>query len=318
MLGRFSSIVFAVLAIGSLLSASAAFSNVSEPVSRTSQAFDVLVIDDDTLGIANTPLAPLLAVTDSASRLSFNRVDTTFHSGGDISVQFNMCSSCWRGYQALWRIERDSLFLTGAQSCCGPEREHTLDQIGDWLGIEHQKERAFASWYSGTLRAPQGALLQVVSSGFESVYAEEIRLRVENGQVTRIDTLQNTPYLTPTFPGGASRLEAHIRRSIDPRFLPLATSKQEVEAEIIVDTTGRARVQDVRIVDLFGTGSSNPSASQVDAIRSTVQALPRFMPGVRGGRTHPFEGTLSLWRDEGALTIQLADLLPVNPDTRHP
>lgn len=311
-------ILFAVLAVGALFSALAAFSNVAEPVQRTPQAFDVLVIDDDTLGIANTPLAPLLAMSDPASRLSFNRVDTTFHSGGHISVQFNMCSSCWRGYQALWRIERDSLFLTGAQSCCGSEREHTLDQIGDWLRIEHRDGRAFASWYSGTLRAPQGAVLQVASSGFKSVYAQETRIHVDKGQVTRIDTLQNRPYSPPAFPGGTDSLAVHFMQNIEPSLLPLPTSKQQVETQIIVDTTGRARVQDIRLIDLVETRSARPSADQVEAIRSAFQALPRFVPGVRGGQSHPFEGTLVFRRDQRNATVHLADLLPLNPDTRHP
>lgn len=308
-----SALVFITcFAVGLLLLAFTVSIDVGARSQRTPQAFDLLVINDDTLGIANTPLAPLLERSDSGGGISFNSADTVEQSPQGVVVEFDMCSACWRGYQAVWSIEQDSLFLTGVQSCCGPKRRHSMDRIKNLLGIDHQDGQAFAQWYSGTLRAPRGSLLQQGSSGFRSVYAREIRLRVDVGHVTQVDTVHNAPYSTPQFPGGSDSLGKHLSSSGKIEAFTSSDSAQYVETRIIVDPTGRPVVDDIRLVDRWGAGSSEPSESRVDAIRSAIRMLPLFTPGVKGGRTHSFSATLHVWRDGTRVVVQLADVLPID------
>jgi len=302
----------ACLAVGLLLLALTDSRDVGARSQHTPQAFDLLVMNDDTLGIANTPLAPLLEMNDSGRRISLNSADTVEQSREGVVVEFDTCSSCWRGYQAVWSIEQDSLFLTGVQSCCGPKRRHSMDRIQNLLGISHQDGKAFARWYSGTLRAPEGSLLQQGSSGFLSVYAREIQLRVDAGHLSQVDTVHNAPYSTPRFPGGSDSLGKHLASSGEIEAFTCLDSAQYVETRILVDTTGRPVVDDIRLVDRWGAGSSEPSESRVDAIQSAIRMLPQFVPGVKGGQTHPFSATLYVWRDETRVVVQLVDVLPID------
>lgn len=86
-----------------------------------------------------------------------------------------MNTSCWRNYVGTWRITEDKLYLVDVQGCFALQGGEAL----------------FADWYSGTLRVPDGPLLQYQHSGYASTYACELFLEIRNGVVVsqrRVDS----------------------------------------------------------------------------------------------------------------------------------
>jgi hypothetical protein len=77
-------------------------------------------------------------------------------------------TACWRGYQGTWKIEGNRLYLVALRG--------VLKLVGD--------EPLFAEWVSGTLRVPQGEIVEYVHMGFESVYEGNLFFQVERGIVT--------------------------------------------------------------------------------------------------------------------------------------
>lgn len=97
-------------------------------------------------------------------------------------------TACWRGYIGTWAILGDRFFLTAV---VGKRR-----LVGD--------EPLFADWVTGTLRVPNGELIQYVHMGFASVHQAELHIRVEHGIVVGTRTVDNT--------NGVVDVEALIRK----------------------------------------------------------------------------------------------------------
>ena len=49
----------------------------------------------------------------------------------------------------------------------------------------------FAHWYSGTIRIPQGELLEYVHGGYASTYERDLLLELERGVVKNVHVRQN-------------------------------------------------------------------------------------------------------------------------------
>ena len=84
-------------------------------------------------------------------------------------------TACWREYIGSWSIRRGKLYLT---------------KLEGRFSLEG-KEAIFADWFTGELHIPRGEMLDYVHAGFDSVYEQEIVLKVEQGVV--IDTETVTP-----------------------------------------------------------------------------------------------------------------------------
>jgi hypothetical protein len=77
-------------------------------------------------------------------------------------------TACWRQYIGTWEVRRGQLYLADLVGC------YALTP-GDPLP---------AAWLTGVLRIPRGEPLRYVHMGFESVFAQEFQLRIEQGIVT--------------------------------------------------------------------------------------------------------------------------------------
>ena len=58
--------------------------------------------------------------------------------------------------------------------------------------------RILADWFSGTLRMPEGKLLQYVHIGYGSVYEREITLEVRSGKIIAESGVDNTGRALPS------------------------------------------------------------------------------------------------------------------------
>ena len=82
-------------------------------------------------------------------------------------------TACCMGYIGSLNITRGKLYLTKI------EGRFRLDG----------KEAIFADWFTGDLHIPKGSMLDYVHAGFDSVYEQEIILKVEQGVVINTETV---------------------------------------------------------------------------------------------------------------------------------
>lgn len=107
-------------------------------------------------------------------------------------------TACWRGYVGTWKIKNGLFYLV---SITGRYRIIGNDPI-------------LADWFSGVIRIPQGKLLHYVHMGFESVYEEEVHVKIEKGKVVESYVIDNRNKDVNTrelgwknLPGSENRLE---------------------------------------------------------------------------------------------------------------
>jgi hypothetical protein len=120
----------------------------------TLQVRDVLIYNEEKLGIASEPLYEYLQKAKLPHKLVAPH------------------SACWRGYVAIWTIDNKKLFLIGWQG-------NILDDIK--VGIDYlfpDEEFVFAKWFTGKIRIEMG---EFVGGGYSSIHEGERFLVFENG-----------------------------------------------------------------------------------------------------------------------------------------
>ncbi len=138
----------------------------------TAQVAEKLRYRGETLRLCAEPLEPYL---ESAKiRYSYSRMST----------------ACWRGYQGIWEIYQDRLYLIKIDaeiiSASGSRPANLTDYFPD------AGKRVFAHWYSGTLMCTRGKLLRYVHGGFASNFEEEIYLKIKRGELVYESRIVNT------------------------------------------------------------------------------------------------------------------------------
>ncbi len=94
-------------------------------------------------------------------------------------------TACWRGYYGQWEIKDRKLYLIELKAYLEGYREVGLDCL--FPG----QNTAFANWFSGKIRIPQGEMLDYVHMGYASLYERDLILVFENGLLTNEYTVDN-------------------------------------------------------------------------------------------------------------------------------
>jgi hypothetical protein len=74
-------------------------------------------------------------------------------------------TACWRRYVGSWELRDGRLYLLAI--------EGRYEMTGS--------EPLWADWFTGILTVPIGDTIEYVHMGFESIYAEEVHIRIRNG-----------------------------------------------------------------------------------------------------------------------------------------
>ena len=127
----------------------------------TAQVHERLILDGVHVGITCFPPVPTdhVRVVVVAAGSKGPRSDDEWLAGS---------TACWRRYIGTWEVRRERLYLSALVGC------YELTAGGP----------VPADWVTAVLCVPRGEPLRYVHMGFESVFAEELHLRVEAGRVT--------------------------------------------------------------------------------------------------------------------------------------
>lgn len=108
-----------------------------------------------------------------------------------LSFRDNSSTSCWRGYQAVYTIENDSLFLKYILFC-GELRyrkdslnlQSSEEKIKQIFGDKVVNKKVYVDWYSGNISFPRGDLLRWDGVFSRTYYKEEI-LSFKKGMLSK-------------------------------------------------------------------------------------------------------------------------------------
>lgn len=106
--------------------------------------------------------------------------------GGKLPAFAFNCTALWRGYVGTWEIVGQRLYLIGLTGTLEDGSTASLEAV--FPGFP---DRVFAHWCSGTLRIPEGRMLDYVHMGFGSTYERDRFLRFEKGVLVETRVREN-------------------------------------------------------------------------------------------------------------------------------
>ncbi|MGC8494817.1 MAG: hypothetical protein ACP5SH_24095 [Syntrophobacteraceae bacterium] len=110
-----------------------------------------------------------------------NPLSDYFAMGGTGPRFQSNCTALWRGYIGTWEILDGRLYLIELHGTLEDGSEAELSSI-----FPDFPDRVFAHWFSGTIRAPLGKLIQYVHMGYASIHERDLLIEVARGVVTGV------------------------------------------------------------------------------------------------------------------------------------
>jgi hypothetical protein len=147
---------------------------------------DYIIYKSDTIPTYNLLVEQYLQKHDQTNREQL--FGLTFREG----ASFN----CWRGYQAIYKIQNDSLFLSDIIDC-GSKRRKTIDKsvslkkMQAIFGDKLVSDKVFIDWFSGELSFPLSNKLLRWDGVFYRIYEEETVLSLYNGKLLSVENVNN-------------------------------------------------------------------------------------------------------------------------------
>lgn len=154
---------------------------------------------------ATAQMGELLVYKGATNKMYSCPLEPYFPNTGVTGEQFrivqelsNRSSACWRCYVGTWTIRNKALYLESIRPYCMTNPVSINKWDGKPLSITFESYLPAtetlplkASWFSGTLRVPQGKELRYVHMGFGSVYERDLFLKITNGIVAKEYVVQN-------------------------------------------------------------------------------------------------------------------------------
>ena len=144
----------------------------------TGQYGDILIEGNDTSEIYSNPLEQYLQNKKSRIIDEYNLLMTS--------------TACWRGYQATWLIENDSIFLIKIKKGCA----NWGDKKPEYLNLKNEfgSNKVHAHWINEVIWKPEGELIQNVHMGYASIFEREKNYFFKNGILEDTETIENVKY----------------------------------------------------------------------------------------------------------------------------
>lgn len=158
----------------------------------TAQIAEILIYEGNDLALCSQPL-------DDFFSLCGMRLECTAPS-----------SALWRGYIGTWEIIGERLYLIRLEGTLKSGGTFCMESL--FPGFP---DRAFAHWYSGTLRIPKEKLLKYVHREHASVYESDLFIDIEKGRLITTRTCHNGRAAPSHKPDGeAAAPMAMLRRTL--------------------------------------------------------------------------------------------------------
>jgi hypothetical protein len=151
---------------------------------------DYLIFKGDTIATYNLILEQYLQKQEKTE--SEKLFALSFRNSSDGSFSFN----CWRGYQAIYKIDNDSLFLVDIINC-GERRNGNIDTAASTekmkgiFGDKVVNRRVYINWFSGDLNFPLNNKVLRWDGVFYKIFEYETVITIAFGKVLSIENVNN-------------------------------------------------------------------------------------------------------------------------------
>ena len=159
-------------------------------VSASPQMPDYIIFKGDTIATYNLILEQYLQSQEKTE--SEKLFGLSFRNNTDGNFSFN----CWRGFQAIYKIDNDSLFLVDIIKC-GERRNGKIDKVASLEKMKGlfndrvKKDKVFITWFSGDLNFPLTNKILRWDGVFYKIYEKETVLNVAFGKVLKTENVNN-------------------------------------------------------------------------------------------------------------------------------
>lgn len=155
------------------------------------QVPDYIIYKKDTIPTYNLLVEQYLQTQKDDNGKLF---DLSFRNS--IDGQSGTSMNCWRGYQAIYKIENDSLFLSAIIDCHFLEnkKQKPNNYIKKLFGDKVKSEKVFIDWYSGNISFPVKSKENKIirwDGVFERVFLYETVITIEDGKIIEISNEEN-------------------------------------------------------------------------------------------------------------------------------
>jgi hypothetical protein len=147
---------------------------------------DYLIVGRDTLPTYNLLLETYL------QKLDTNESQRLF----GLAFRDGASSNCWRGYQAIYLLQHDSLFLVDIINCRALQNKsinktESLKKMKAIFGSSVRQNRVFVNWFSGIISYPISNTILRWDGVFYTIYEKETISIIDFGKVKSIKEVTN-------------------------------------------------------------------------------------------------------------------------------
>jgi hypothetical protein len=147
---------------------------------------DYIIYKKDTIATYNLILENYLQKQDSTK--TDKLFGLNFRNGSSLN--------CWRGYQAIYKIENDSLFLVDIINC-GELRNKKIDKpqssekVKSIFKEKFKNGKVYINWFDGYINFPLTNNVLRWDGVFYKIFEKERILNIENGIVNKVEDVEN-------------------------------------------------------------------------------------------------------------------------------
>ena len=151
---------------------------------------DYIIFKGDTIATYNLILEQYLQRHDTA------KTEQLFGLSFRNSTNGGVLLNCWRGYQAIYKIANDSLFLVDIINC-GERRNGRIDKAASIekmksiFGANVINDRVYIYWFLGDLSFPLNNKLLRWDGVFYKIYERETVVSFVFGKVFKMENVEN-------------------------------------------------------------------------------------------------------------------------------
>lgn len=151
---------------------------------------DYIIFKGDTIATYNLILEQYLQRHDTAKTEQLFGLSFRKSNGGSYLL------NCWRGYQAIYKIDNDSLFLADIINC-GERRNGMIDKVAsskkmkEVFGNNFTNDRVYINWFSGDLNFPLTNKVLRWDGVFYKIYEKETVLTIAFGKILNTENVEN-------------------------------------------------------------------------------------------------------------------------------
>jgi len=164
---------------------------VSISFASSPQVSDYLIFKNDTIPTYNLLVERYLQkIKDDKGKL----FDLSFRNSieGTLGTSLN----CWRGYQAIYEIKNDSLFVNAIIDCHSLDNKNLIPKnyIKKLFGEKVKNNKVLVDWFSGNISFPTKRTDNKMINWdgvFERIFMYENVIEIKNGEILKISEQQN-------------------------------------------------------------------------------------------------------------------------------